>query len=218
MDLLLGLPTADPPKTSSATVSASRGRNNHGQFDHRRSVGHIPCLTDDEFQRRHSPFPEPGSTNAAIGVRPMYCHRNSAGSGNLSVMVDTVADTSRSPAARSRPATSSGSCMENTALTNPPRSGLMCSTMRPLEKLEDRWYRPRSVDHDPARRRGHPASRRPRRLVSMNIRPIWHSTTSTEPSGIGSAAASAICQSMGAPAGAGTAWRPRSCPARCRFR
>ena len=38
----------------------------------------------------------------------------------------------------------------------------------------------------------------------MNINPIWHSTTSTEASGIGSAAASAICQSTLAPPGTRT--------------
>ena len=80
--------------------------------------------------------------NAAIGVRPMYCHRNSAGSGSLSVVVNTVDDTSRSPASRSRPATSSGSCIEKTALTKPPRSALICSTMARSRSSKNGGIRP----------------------------------------------------------------------------
>ena len=42
------------------------------------------------------------------------------------------------------------------------------------------------------------SARAPARF-SMNIRPIWHRTTSVVASGRGSAAASATCHSMGAP-------------------
>src|SRR4029077_11706370 len=68
-------------------------------------------------------------TSAAIGVRLMYCHRNSAGAGSRKVAVATLADTSRKPPSQSRAATASGSCMENTAPTKPPRSGEMWSTI-----------------------------------------------------------------------------------------
>ena len=73
----------------------------------------------------------------------MYCQRNSAGARELGASrPSTVAETSSKAGVAEERGHASGSCIENTARTNPPSSGLMCSTMACSMSSNGGWMVP----------------------------------------------------------------------------
>ena len=100
------------------------GRDHHRLVDHRCPVDDMRLhAVDKPVLQGRLASSGACATKSAIGVRLMYCHRNSAGAGSRNVHVETVADTSVNPASRSSAATASGSFSEKTGVDEATQVG-----------------------------------------------------------------------------------------------
>ena len=94
--------------------------------------------------------------NAAIGVRLMYCQRNSAGAARRRSS-STPSPTHREPGLTQQPGDLVGVVHGEDGAHEAAKVGTDVLDDCPLEMLEDRLDPARRVDHHSARRREHPA-------------------------------------------------------------
>ena len=200
---------APPGRRRSAGRRAQRaeallaaGRDDHRLFDDERTVGHKrPAHVDERLLhrglRRLRRLGDERAHRCQVDVLP----EERRGRREAERRGRPVAETSSSPASRSSVASASGSCMENTARTNPPRSGLMCSTIACSMSSNAGWMRPGVLTTTRPGRRQHAAH------LGQGCRSVLHEHQShlAQDDVVGvvavaaSAPASPTCQSMPEP-------------------